>query len=1074
MRNAFSGYSYQKQVTFLLLTLMDVERSISTIKIETSTTDNFDDLIITTRNECFQFQIKDFKDVTIGDLIIEESKIMIKGKPHKLSFNHNVLFFNNISIEPNEKTMIFPSYRLDKNISIISLTNSQIDKEINKLFKNNLQRKNQLESYFSSILDNKIWEIDRESLPQLKIFITELQEESVSISHKLLGFESILLIEGKPGIGKSHFVNTLIKKYKNNILYRFWIGNQDQDYGERLKFGNFIRDINIQLFNDQKDRPYDVLFKKLHEGKKTMIIDGLDHIENYNKSEFDSFVDFISNASSFCKIIVLSRPLMKELNWKKHILENWNLKQTEKVLNFLFHLSNGDVIDEIFKISQGYPIIVKYIAEHYKLHKRIPKVDQVENIDSYYEGIVRNEKGKKTLSLFLCTNSYIMESEIELLIGDEKCYVDEYIKEHPYLFDIKLNRISLFHDSFNTFLRKSIDFTSKLKIVNQIVCNSILNLEKRFLSRFGFFHLLVEQKKEILLRYASIEVFNLIVVNAIDYEAIRLFYNQLRETIKEINETEINVNQYYDLSLIFNLIQREHVSTINTFYYTYVESLILNGIKDEDVTSSDYLFGMYYYIKTNNAILLFNRTANDYYSTDRFYEELEYDIYKEQTHIEKHVSPLTKKWIDKVLKDRTNFSEYLTYIIENIYIHKSKIKDYQILESCIQEYINGNMDKAIYMLGRFSAKYKVPEYYSRIILEKAYNNLLSYGFRIDKGKNDYHDLSLKELICKFSNLGSFDLRDKIHNYIRFAFLKKKNIDIGNIYLYWTKYYQRKDYTLSSLPIALKTLQCENRISLKDSVNLIKKLQDVSEKGYRHILADFIELYSPAKIISFLEKNFDVNELNVRWFELPTKYIDRISESTYRIEEHRLISYHSNFLIPMEEIENVLHSNKFKKLEFSLAFFNMKVSFKEGQKKTVLKFEQSKLIFEEFVERDDYKIKPQSSHERLENGIFTFEDLKFIQARRLEPSEIAEYSDGYYTSLPNIKVFEHYTYEQINHDFQKILYNSLISKTKSNYFYFLWYHPGNILTMMKKYRSEQEFEIAIKSFEMFMKLSMFTL
>ena len=44
MKNAFSGYTYQKQVTFLLLSLMDVERNISKIEIEARTIDNFDDL----------------------------------------------------------------------------------------------------------------------------------------------------------------------------------------------------------------------------------------------------------------------------------------------------------------------------------------------------------------------------------------------------------------------------------------------------------------------------------------------------------------------------------------------------------------------------------------------------------------------------------------------------------------------------------------------------------------------------------------------------------------------------------------------------------------------------------------------------------------------------------------------------------------------------------------------------------------------------------------------------------------------------------------------------------------------
>lgn len=1075
MRNAFSGYSYQKQVTLLLLTIMDVERNISKIEIEAKTSDSFDDLIISTNSESFHFQIKDFEDVSLDDLKIQNNEIFIKGKPHKLSTKKNVIFFKKISIKPNEKTLKFPSYKLGNNVSIISLSRAQIDKKISNLLKSNSQRKNELDCFFNSILDNRIWEIPRDSLPQLKVFITDLQEKSVLISHKLLEFETLLLIEGKPGVGKSHFVNTLTKEYENNILYRFWIGNQDRDYTERLKFENFIRDLNTKLFYDQKVRTHQALFNKLKIEDKTLIIDGLDHIENYNKPEFESFINFINRAKSFCKIIVLSRPITNELNWKKHVLENWNLKQTEKVLKILFHLTEYTVTEEIFRISQGYPIIVKYLAEHYKLHKIIPKVEQIGDIDSYYQDIISNEKGKQSLSLFLCSNCYVMESEIELFIGEEKYYIEEFIKEHPYLFDLKLNRISLFHDSFNTFLRKHIDYTNKLNKVNSFVSESILHFEKRFLSRFSLFQLPIEQKKKILIKYASIEAFERIIKDTVDYESIISFYNQLRVTIKDISANELSVNNYYDLSLIFNLVNREHLSTINSFYYTYVQSLITNGITDEDISSSDYLFGMYYYVKTKNTTLLYNRTANDHYDTEHFHIQLENEIYEEETYIDKHSRQLNKKNIDKVLKDKMHFREYLTHIIENIYVHKSNIKDYEILKFSIDEYLNGNAYEATYMLERFLLKYNKPEYYPNWILKDVYNNLLSYGYKIDNGKNEYHDLTLKELIYKYADLGSFDLRDKIHNYIRLALLENREIDIQSIYVYWTKYYQRKDYSLFSLPIALKTLQSEDLISLKECINLIHEIQVVSEKGYRFLLAGFIELYPPSKIISFLETNFDVEDLRVSWFELPTKYINKISARTYNIEVNKLIRYHRSFSIPLEEIENVLCSNKFEKLVGTLNRFKAKVSFKENQKRTILKFKQSQISFQELTEQNNNDKYKQNSQQRFENGILTYKDINFIKKKNLKPHEIAKYSNGNYTSLPELEVFKIYSLTQINQNFKEILYNTLISKTKSiNYFYSLYYHPGNILAMIKLYRNEKEFKTASMSFERFINLSMFRL
>lgn len=585
----------------------------------------------------------------------------------------------------------------------------------------------------------------------------------------------------------------------------------------------------------------------------------------------------------------------------------------------------------------------------------------------------------------------------------------------------------------------------------------------------------MKQKKDILIKYSSIKTFDKIIKNTIDYESIITFYTQLRETLNLFSPNDLNIINYYDLSLILNLVLREHISTINTFYYTYVQSLIKNGIKDEDITSSEYLFGMYYYIKTKNAVLLYNRTANDNYSTEYFYNELENDVYEEINYITKHSNKLDKKTIDKALKDKINFRKYLTQIIENIYIHKSEIKEYELLKSSFEEYLNGDKYKATFQLEKFLESHNTPDYYPNWILKDVYNNLISYGYRINEGKNEYHDLTLEGLIHKYRYLGSFDLRDKIHNYIRLALLESRKIDIQNIYPYWVKYYQRKDYTLYSLPIALKTIQTEDLIGMKECVGLIHEIQEVSEKGYRHLLAEFIELYPAAKIISFLESNFDTKELRVEWFKLPKKYINKLNERTYNIEENRLLNYHRNSSIPFEEIENVLYSNKFEKLRLTLNLFKFKISFKENQRKTVLKFKQSKLMFEEQIEQNDYDQYEQNSQQRFDNGTLTFKDLNFIKKKKLKSYEIAKYSDGYYASLPEIDVFKIYNPKEIKENFQEILYNSLVSKTKGmNFFYSLFYHPGNILTMIKFYRNDKEFKEAVKSFEKYISFSMFSL
>src|SRR5690242_14918484 len=103
MRNAFSGYTYQQQITLLLISMMDVERTISMVEIEAKTQDNFDDLVVTIDSDNYQFQIKDFDQISLNDLLIKEDVIFIKGNFHKLSTFKNIIFFKSIEIIPTEK-----------------------------------------------------------------------------------------------------------------------------------------------------------------------------------------------------------------------------------------------------------------------------------------------------------------------------------------------------------------------------------------------------------------------------------------------------------------------------------------------------------------------------------------------------------------------------------------------------------------------------------------------------------------------------------------------------------------------------------------------------------------------------------------------------------------------------------------------------------------------------------------------------------------------------------------------------------------------------------------------------------
>ncbi len=1074
MKNAFVGYSYQEHVTSLMLAKMDVERSISEIEIEAKVDHKFDDIKLIAEEIEYYFQIKDFDNVSITDLIISDGEVSIAGKKHKLSSSINVIFFKDIVITPNCMVLDLEAYRL-RDIYIISLSRITIDQKIEILYKTDYLRKYIIDQFFSERLDNRKLLIKKSELPVLNVFKTYLVEPTVNVTRKVLDVENILLIEGKPGVGKSHLVVNLEKQYKNNTVYRFWVSNQDNEYNERLQYNNFILDFSKKLFGNLKPYTEVEIIAKLKKLKKTVIIDGLDHVENYNSKDLEAYITFIDNLKEDCKVIVLSRPLQRELIWKKQLLSNWNQEQTKKVLNELYHIEEYTSIEKIYKISDGYPILVRYITEQYKLQGSVPDFETFDTIDKYYEKLIKREKGKLALSLFLCVRSYIMQSEIQLFLDSiGASFVTEFIKEHPYLFELKLNRIALFHDSFITYLRK---INTNYKIiatnVNKIVYCSILKEEKRFLSRFTYFDLSIEEKKNIIKKYSSIVEFRKLMNGVIDFEAIQDFYTQIRETLPELSINDLEIKDYYELSLILNMTYRDHISSLNGFHYTYCKTLLFNGYSAEDITSNRYLFGMFYYIETNDGSLILNVTNNDLYDTSRFYSQLQNDVYEENIFFDKHQKPLVTSKIKVLLKDKSNweYRKILTYIIEDLFIHDLSRKNFKELYSSISHYMNGNEYKATSIFEDIVIDLGFQDYQAAWILKEACENLLALGY-IPKN-NDYLNLTLKEYIVKNKDSGSFTMWVEILNYIRLSLHQERKIDLDSISLFWTKYYQRKDHSLYSLHTALPAFEKLGYTQMFDSINLITKIQDISEKGYRGLLSDYI-LGHPPEFIEEILNCFHPSHLTISWFLLPPEYINVLPDLVYNLEKTNLIRYHrTNKNIRYDEIENLLDSNRLNQFRDDLAFYRYSVWIKEKSPQ-IKKLKSLKIPYQTYKEKD-YNSKESSGFSRLDQGILDNDNIEMITEMKLKSYEVAAFSDGNYAALANPEIFQVYEKEDIKANIKAIMFNAMTSRLRTiDHFHILWPFPGNVIKLLYDNEVVDDFENLFQSFNIYLNMSMFYL
>lgn len=1046
MKNALLGYTYQHYVACLFLARMDVEREIDRIVLEADVEHKFDDISIEISKEHFFLQIKDVEKVDIKSLSVDGDRIKIGGTSHQLSKATNIIFFRYISFKSNCEILGFAAIKIS-GVYIVSLSRNDIDKKIEHLYRKDLHRKGIIEQFLSDRLDSRIFDFTKIQLPQIGTFSTKLVERTIRISRALLKFKNILQIEGKPGIGKSHLVGYLEKEFSGSLTYRFWISNQDRAYEERLRYDGFLSDISKKLFSDYKVHSEDEIISKLASSERVFIIDGLDHVENYNIKDLQRFIAFINKVSHSCKTIVLSRPLKTSTEWKKQVLSNWNDSQTKKVLKDLFHIEDYPIVSDIYQITGGYPILVSHVAQHYKKNGNLPTAEKFETINSYYDHLLSNEKSRQALALFLCSRGFLMRTEIRMFLEDYAAsMVEEFVDQNPYLFELRLNRISLFHDSLVTYLRDSgVSYTKLQEQFTGLVYSSIISGEKRFQSRLGHFDFSNAQAIAIIKRHSSMKSFSSTMKNVVDFEAIRDFYEQIRNMLSALLPQDLETIEYYDLSLIINIVNRDHVSSSIDFQYTLTQTLLFNDYNHEDITSSKYLFGMWYYIHTSDSTLIYNSTSDDHYDTQNFNRNLTNEIEKEQTFFEFQKYPFELRQIKKVLQDTKNYryTDYIEYVLVNLFLHEKNRDSFPKLFLAVQTYMNNNQERGSRLLvDALSHKY-VDYRRATYMLSKVKKELYAYGIFPDR--NDYRTLSLKDYIAKHRQKGSFDLRPEILSFLRLSLENKQKIDLGSISRFWTKYHMRKDYTLYALDHALTVFEQKNWIDWRMSLKLITQIQEVSEKGYRDLLARYIELHNPEFLHNLLAE-FPPNSLHISWFHLPHEFIDILPYSLYESAMVDIFKSSHSGGVDISDVRNLLKSTKIDLLRKDLKMIAYRLKVKPGD--DLIEILDRKQIPYKILEPDKSESEAKTSEERYLQGTIDYKNKDIITKEKLTPSQVAITADANYTVLADPALYTLFKKSRIKRELKEILYCALTAKSKSSdYHHVTWLMPGTVLKIM---------------------------
>lgn len=1044
-RNSLKGYTFQHYIFTLFVAKMDVERKIKKIESETIISGNFDDLYLEA-NENYRIQVKNYPNTTLDDIVITRDSVRIKGNSNDYNQDeNNIVIINTDQINTDSEFMGFPARKVN-GIVIIPLTPFDVQDLLDEMFSTE-SREIQIIQFAFSMITSSNFVIYEEELPKVIRMSLDLSDRTILIREPLDSVEKgILWIYGKPGVGKSHYVEELIQKYNDAIVYRFWTGSQDERLMKRLQFDAFLDDVALGIFNSPRSYTIEVLIQEIVRQEKILIIDGLDHVENYNPKELQLYIDFI-NSLKDARLVVLSRPLSAKVSWQPMELINWSFDETSLYLAMAYNICEYRVVKEIYEVTDGYPIITYFTAQHYIMHKNINISIEVENLNQYYDILLEKANPKSLLSIFATNNSFFTESELRTIL-EESFVIDailDFIEVHPYLFKRTLNRVSLIHDSFNTYLRHQIESYPELEDrVNQFVQVSLLSGDINFMSRMSSFELSEDFYDELLLMYSEVNNFSALLERTLDYNSITSFYNQLQKLLEQ-REGVLDLYHYYSFALVYQMANRNDLIGYEGLVYQILVYMNNHLTIEEEIFSTGVLWNTFILLKLQDEASYKRYLADRMYDPNRINDL--YDTFNdEQSYFEKRENkPNYKETLEK-LQDNDIFvfnkQDILIRHMVKVWVHQDQEDTYYKI---LDEYLNNNESKAICQIRKIVEENGIEGRWSARMLSSVKYQLNEIG---ELGETNFFcGKSLDDIIRNSASNGSFETVDYAQSFIRLANHKKRQIDIYSVNLVWAMYYNRKDYSVYTLDSALRVFEKFGFLEELKSIDIIRKVMNQSEKGIRHLLGSYINMKDDSlihtldQIGAFNDSDFPVDILDL----IPEK----INCLDVKLIDHRIyemLSYHSyGKTIEYRDIQNPLRSKYFTRVLDAIDYYGYKIRGLIDDKK-----------IEEMITEKGIEILKQAKEEErvyipFEHGCIHEADIEYIHENQIGYLEVSRYSDGWYSCLPFVDLYSLYNLDEIRMYNLKIIHNSMFARVSDREYIGDWHLLiGNIPRFYEQY------------------------
>lgn len=1065
-RNSLKGYTYQQSIFILFLAIMDTERNIEKIIVEATDTQNFDDIYIHDgiNDKSYRIQVKNYPGTSIDHITIGENELNIKGNKNAFDkADNNILIVNTTLIETNDEFMGLACTKKE-GVIIIPITPMQIADKLDNMF-NSEARELQIIHKADDITQNAKFKITKEELPQIIQMSVDLENETVSLRKVPDGFEhNITFIEGKPGVGKSHFVNEIFEKYPEAIVYRFWIGSQDPNKNRRIIFENFLSEMGIKVYKTAKKVIIEELIDVIKAEDKLIIIDGLDHVENYNPRQLEEFIEFIDKLAG-TRVVVLSRPLKHKIKWNKSNLLDWEYDETRLYLEMAHNITDYKIQNQIYRVTNGYPIITYFVSEDYKLKHVVDIEHSITGINEYYDSLfINNDKPSAAIGVFATGNCFFTERELENFFTEPEVYetICEFIDLHPYLFKRIMNRISLIHDSFNTYLRIRISlFLQRKERTLAIVRKSILDGSIEYMDRMQAFDFDEKFYQIILKKYSNLDEFQKLMSSTRDYNSIQSFYGQL-QIILEDRKDILDIYQYYSFALVYQIANRNDLVGNDSMILQMLIYMHNHGGIENKIFSSDYIWQVY--LTCNNLEKLTAQYLNNrHFSESQFYDLIE-NINDDCTFYEKKVKVINFEQLQKQLSDKENRildkDKILTDYLVSIWIHENKTeKFYDSFFNYIQsgkECVNEILPELI--------QYDFDKFWVERSLNSAEYQLHELGYFGEKNK--FRNISLLDLIKNGAVEGSYSVVTLVASYLKLANYENRDVDIDSLAYAWCMYFNHKDYSVYTIDTALVVFEKKRLILEDESSKIIVKLMKQSDDGISHLMTSYANKKG-TKYVDKLNKAgyFNNRDCSIRFWELDSKNYNCFSKLDMGKQITDLLSVHyQSKMIEGRDIETVMVSKYRDMVLDGIEYYGYSILSPDIDLVPELESRGIKYI--------GWKEQNEKEYIPFEHGYIHKEDFKYITEHNLSYVEVAQYADGWYSCLPFVDAFLSYDKLDIQKDYMEILHNSMYARVSEGDYLGNWnLLLGNIPCFLLQYEIDVDWEKIYNVFKKFLDISL---